>query len=40
LDIYADITLAAASELDLTPGRECWVTVKATEIQAQVLKTE
>ena len=40
LDIYADITLAAASELDLTPGREFWVTVQATEIQAQVLKTE
>jgi molybdate transport system ATP-binding protein len=37
LDLYADITSDAAHELDLTPGRELWVSVKATEVRANAI---
>ena len=29
-DLIADVTPAAATELDLTPGREVWLSVKET----------
>ncbi|GAB1820179.1 ABC transporter ATP-binding protein [Herbidospora sp. RD11066] len=32
--VAADVTPAAVAELDLTPGREVWVAVKATETHA------
>ncbi|WP_066366843.1 ABC transporter ATP-binding protein [Herbidospora mongoliensis] len=32
--VAADVTPAAVAELDLTPGREIWVAVKATETHA------
>ncbi len=40
LSIYADITSNAADELGLTIGRECWVTVKATEVRTQPRSTD
>jgi molybdate transport system ATP-binding protein len=33
-DVAAEITTAAAAELDLEPGRDVWVAVKATETHA------
>jgi molybdate transport system ATP-binding protein len=32
-DLIADVTLAAATELDLTPGREVWLSVKETAVR-------
>jgi molybdate transport system ATP-binding protein len=32
--VLADVTAAAAADLDLTPGTEVWTTVKATETNA------
>ncbi len=32
--VAADVTTAAAAELDLVPGQEVWVAVKATELRA------
>lgn len=32
--VLADVTPAAAAELDLVPGREVWAAVKATEVRA------
>jgi len=32
--LYADVTRGAATELDLTPGRVVWASVKATEVTA------
>ncbi len=32
--VLADVTTAAVAELDLVPGRDVWVSVKATEVQA------
>jgi len=37
LDLYADITSDAADELDLTPGRDLWVSIKATEVRANTI---
>jgi molybdate transport system ATP-binding protein len=34
ITVAADITPAAATQLDLAPGRELWVAVKATETRA------
>ncbi|MDI6102336.1 ABC transporter ATP-binding protein [Actinoplanes sp. NEAU-A12] len=34
ISVAADITPAAAAQLDLSPGRELWVAVKATETRA------
>jgi molybdate transport system ATP-binding protein len=31
IEVAADVTPAAAVELDLVPGREVWAAVKATE---------
>ncbi len=31
-DVLADLTPGAVAELDLTPGRVVWVSVKATEV--------
>jgi len=33
-DLVAEVTLAAAAELGLTPGAVVWSSVKATEIDA------
>jgi molybdate transport system ATP-binding protein len=30
--IVAEITAASGAELDITPGRHVWVSVKATEV--------
>lgn len=35
VDLYADVTPDAVNDLDLTPGKEIWATVKATEVLAQ-----
>ncbi len=32
-DLIADVTLAAATELDLTPGREVWLSAKETAVR-------
>ena len=34
LDLTAEVTPAAAAELDLRPGIEIWASAKATEITA------
>jgi molybdate transport system ATP-binding protein len=32
--VAADVTIAAAAQLDLAPGRQVWAAVKATETHA------
>ena len=32
-DLIADVTPAAATELGLTPGRDVWLSVKATSVR-------
>ncbi|HSL58235.1 MAG TPA: ABC transporter ATP-binding protein [Acidimicrobiales bacterium] len=36
-DVTAEITTAALAELGLDPGREVWASVKATELDAEIL---
>ena len=33
LAVLADVTPAAAADLDLAPGAEIWAAVKATEVE-------